>query len=319
MDRPPNKLDYQQLAIFDALLEECSVTRAAARMNTTQPTVSAVLKKLRKHFDDPLFVRAQRGVAPTAKAQSMAKEVRALLDQLDALGSENEFDPKVQARHFSIAARDLGQRVVLAPFTKLLHEKFPKVRLSMHLMSIEEAVDRMARATIDAAVMSLRYAPDSINSQRLISDDYFCVVDARSELAKKSALTVRDLEEHEHVSVSASAISLGDPFSQFFAAEKVNRTVKFSADGFLMIPHLLQGTECIGVMPESFLQCSPVPLKAFPMPVDFPQLNLGILWNDRVQNDPGNRWLREQIVSMCEEMEDARAHRPASPRAVPQG
>ena len=56
-----SKLDYQQLRVFDTLLEERSVTKTAKRLGLTQPTVSAVLKKLRRLFDDPVFVRAQRG------------------------------------------------------------------------------------------------------------------------------------------------------------------------------------------------------------------------------------------------------------------
>ena len=63
-----SKLDYQQLRVFDTLLDERSVTKTAKRLALTQPTVSAVLKKLRRQFDDPLFIRAQRGVTPTVKA-----------------------------------------------------------------------------------------------------------------------------------------------------------------------------------------------------------------------------------------------------------
>ena len=67
-----SKLDYQQLRVFDTLLDERSVTKTAKRLDMTQPTVSAILKKLRGEFDDPLFIRARSGVSPTAKAESMA-------------------------------------------------------------------------------------------------------------------------------------------------------------------------------------------------------------------------------------------------------
>ena len=301
-----SRLDYQQLRVFDTLLEERSVTKTANRLQMTQPTVSAVLKKLRGQFNDPLFIRSRRGVVPTAKAESMATEIRQILDRMDALGAETEFDPDREPRRFSIAARDFGQRTIIAPLAQSISRRHPKIQLSIHTMSMSKAVDRMARATIDLAVMSLRFAPSNIQQQRILSDPYCCVVDANSKLAVKSSLTVEDLEAHEHISAAAFSIALGDPFSEFFEAAGIDRTVRYAADGFLLIPHLLQGTECIGVIPESLYRCMLEPLRAFPMPVPFPTLNMGMLWNQRVENESGNRWLREQVVDICAEIEDSR-------------
>ena len=295
------KLDYPQLRVFDTLLDECSVTKTAKRLALTQPTVSAVLKRLREQFDDPLFIRAQRGVTPTVKAESMAIEIREILDRIEALGADPEFDPQSESRRFSIVARDFSQVVIIAPFVEVLARDYPDIRVAVHAMPMDEAVERMAGATADLSISSLRYAPPHLQQHVILEEPYYCVVDPESELARKKMLTALDLERNGHVSASAMSLVVGDPVTDLFAAEGIERDVKFAVDGYLVVPRFLQGTEYIAVIPESLIRCSSFPLKAYPMPIKFPLLQIALLWNQRVENEPGNRWLREQLITLCEQ------------------
>jgi len=295
-----SKLDYQQLRVFHTLLDERSVTRTAKRLALTQPTVSAVLKKLRRQFDDPLFIRAQRGVTPTVKAESMAIEVREILDRIESLGAEPVFNPDTESRRFSIVARDLSQVVIMAPLIDVLQKEFPSVSVAIHALPMAEAVERMASGAIDLSISSVRYAPQHLPRHLILNEPYVCIVDPNSELGQKSKLTTTDLREYSHVSTSAISLSVGDPVTELFAADGIERNVRVTVDGFLLVPRLLQDTNYIAVVPESLVRCSSFPLKAFPMPIKFPDLRIALLWNQRVQNEPGNNWLREQIIELCE-------------------
>jgi DNA-binding transcriptional LysR family regulator len=298
-----SKLDYQQLRVFDTLLEERSVTKTAKRLGLTQPTVSAVLKKLRRLFDDPVFVRAQRGVTPTVRAESMAPQIREILDRIESLGADPVFDPDVESRQFSIVARDFTQLVVMVPFIEKLVRDFPKVSVVVHALPMAEAVERMASSAVDLSISSIRFAPAHLQQRLIFKEPYVCTVDPNSQLAAKSSLTIDDLREHGHVSTSALSLSMGDPVTEMFASEGIKRVVKVAVDGFLLVPRILQGTDYIAVVPESVVRCSNFPLKAFAMPIKFPDLRIALLWNQRVQNEPGNCWLREQITQLCEERE----------------
>ena len=97
-------LDLNLLKAFDALLDERSVTRAAARLALTQPAVSGMLARLRESFDDPLFVRTQRGVVPTLRAQGLAGPVKRVLGEIDAMLRPRE--PSTANFTLSIAATD---------------------------------------------------------------------------------------------------------------------------------------------------------------------------------------------------------------------
>ena len=75
-------LDLNLLKALDALIDEGSVTRAAQRLSLTQPAVSGMLTRLREYFDDPLFVRAQRGMVPTLRALELAGPVKHILEEI---------------------------------------------------------------------------------------------------------------------------------------------------------------------------------------------------------------------------------------------
>src|ERR1700753_4218577 len=81
-------LDLRELRVLDVLLRECSITRTAQALETTQPAVSKTLRRLREQFSDPLIVRSGHAMQPTAKALEMTRQLRALLDAADGLRAD---------------------------------------------------------------------------------------------------------------------------------------------------------------------------------------------------------------------------------------
>lgn len=109
-------LDFNLLKAFDALFDERSVTEAAKKLYLTQPAVSGMLQRLRDYFDDPLFIRAQRGIYPTSRAKQLAPTVKNILFDIDTLIQPNHFDPKNDEYLLRISATDYALKVVLVPF-----------------------------------------------------------------------------------------------------------------------------------------------------------------------------------------------------------
>ncbi|MGB6938972.1 MAG: LysR family transcriptional regulator [Xanthobacteraceae bacterium] len=116
-------LDLHQLQVFDVLLRERSLTRAARVLNVTQPALSKTLARLRRCFDDPLFVRVSSRMEPTAKALDLEKPVRAVIDSVRTLRTENvPFDPKTSNRNFTFCVVDAGVIKLLPPLVKFLEK-----------------------------------------------------------------------------------------------------------------------------------------------------------------------------------------------------
>src|SRR3954463_11432365 len=107
------ELDLKLLVVFDALLDERNVTRAAIQLGYTQPTISGMLTRLRDVFDDPLFVRAQRGLVPTPRALALAAPVKQLIADSRRLIVPDLFDPSTSEMTFTISSNDYMQHALL--------------------------------------------------------------------------------------------------------------------------------------------------------------------------------------------------------------
>ena len=126
-----NKIDLNLLIVLDALLDERSVTRAAARLGYTQPTISGMLARLRDLFGDPLFVRAQRGLLATPRAQALAVPLKQLLADSQHLVTRDAFDPANAEATFTVSSNDYMQQALLVPFVKVLRSEARQVRLAI--------------------------------------------------------------------------------------------------------------------------------------------------------------------------------------------
>src|SRR5262245_59728829 len=125
------KIDLNLLVVLDALLEERNVTRAAARLGYTQPTISGMLRRLRDLYDDPLFVRTQRGLLPTPRAQSLAIPLKQLLADSHRLIVREAFEPATAEVTFAVSSNDYMQHALLGPFLKVLRKEARRIRLAI--------------------------------------------------------------------------------------------------------------------------------------------------------------------------------------------
>ncbi|VEI47597.1 LysR family transcriptional regulator [Actinobacillus equuli] len=109
-------VDLNLLKAFDALLQERNVTKAAQRLSVTQPAMSAMLNRLRDSFGDPLFVRVQHGIEPTARALALMPSVKTILAEVNRMLRPVEFDPQTAEMTINIASTDYGLEAIGTPF-----------------------------------------------------------------------------------------------------------------------------------------------------------------------------------------------------------
>src|SRR4029077_5968663 len=125
------KIDLNLLVVLDALLDERNVTRAAARLGYTQPTISDMLARLLDLFADPLFVRTQRGLLATPRAQALAVPLKQLLADSHRLVARDVFDPADAEMTFTISSNDYMQHALLVPFVKVLRSEARQIKLAI--------------------------------------------------------------------------------------------------------------------------------------------------------------------------------------------
>jgi len=177
-----NQVDLNLLVAFDALMSEGSVTRAAARLSVGQSAMSSTLARLRKLFDDPLLMREGRGLIATPLAESLAKQVREVLDQIESILTDpTDFYPASDKRTFTVVASDVLSVILLKPLRARLAVEAPGVRIEVSPPAVDDA-ERLKRNQVDLVVTPRDAFPEYENfrSTFLFSDRHLCAVDVHN-------------------------------------------------------------------------------------------------------------------------------------------
>ena len=192
------------LRVLTLLLEVRSAKRVAQILETTQPTISKYLAKLRAHFGDPLFVRARRSLHPTPKAIELAQPLNELLT-ISAVrrSSAAAFDPKVSTREFSVLVSEVGMIHLMHPIIGHLEKEGPGLRLKAVPLDSRQIEVRLESGDADVAPEAFPAAAPSMRRQLLYADSYVSVVSAgHPRLAQLAAIECFMNERHVIVASS---------------------------------------------------------------------------------------------------------------------
>jgi DNA-binding transcriptional LysR family regulator len=289
------KVDLNLLVVLDALLEERNVTRAAARLGYTQPTVSGMLMRLRDLFGDPLFVRTQRGLLATPRAQALAVPLKQLLDDSRHLVARDAFDPVHAEVTFRVSSNDYMQHAVLTPFVKALRSEARQIRLAIVPPIIEGLGDALARGQIDLAITAAQFAMSDLPS-RLLYMNTVVAVRPQHPLARRAALTAEHLCNYDHVLVSPTGGSFEGPTDQALARLRLRRKVRYSVPSFLLMPEILETDDLVAFIPYRLLCENTKRLIVFKSPVEVPGFDVIAVWHPRVDKDIAHQWLRNRLA-----------------------
>lgn len=292
------RLDLNLLVTLDALLAERSVTRAAARLHLSQPSVSVQLAKLRAFFDDPLFLPAPRGMRPTARADGLREPLRRALGELEtAISPSRSFDPARADVTWHVAASDYGERVVVAPALAQLRAEAPDARLAVLQLRPPQIVRQTENGDVDLCLHTLADAPPGLRSRALFHERYVLVGRAghpkltrRPSLARFCAL--------EHVVVSPDGGGFTGATDRVLAEAGVTRRVVLSVPYFRSALAAVASTDLVAMLPARLVS-GREDLTVVTAPVEVPGFDMAMLWHERSHRDPSHRWLRERLVALA--------------------
>ncbi|MBB6054741.1 LysR family transcriptional regulator [Tolumonas osonensis] len=289
-------LDLNLLKTLDALLDERSVTRAAARLALTQPAVSSMLTRLRESFDDPLFVRTQRGIIPTPRAQALAAPVKRLLEEINQLLQSESFEPATATNTFTIAATDYALQAIIVPFMTRLRQHAPYVRLSVRTIEDERIQTQLETGQVDIALMTPETTPPDLHARRLFDERYVCTF-RKDHPVMQLPLTLDQFCTANHAIVSY----LGGAFrgATDVALEKMGRArnVTLSISSFLVLTEILRTSDLIAVVPEKLVQHQ-ADLCVTEPPLAIPGFTKVAAWHERTHHDPAHQWLRALLFDL---------------------
>ncbi|MFJ8960274.1 LysR family transcriptional regulator [Lentzea sp. NPDC102401] len=283
----PDQLDLNLLRVFDALLQDGSVTAAAERLHLSIPATSRALARLRRAVGDPVLVRAGRGLVPTPFALRIAPRVRSLLDEASALINAKELDLAELRRTFTIRVSD----GVVTPLVNAVAAQAPGVVLRF-VPEGDESVEALRNGSVDLDIGAGNDTETDIRSVVLFREKLVGIVRADSPL--KNRPTLKQLCRHPHVSVSRRGRSSG-PLDATLQAAGLRRHVAAVVPFFSAAAQLVASSDYVGLVPQRLAEQYPGGLRWFPISADLPEIEVRMRWHARLDADPAQRWLRETI------------------------
>jgi DNA-binding transcriptional LysR family regulator len=295
-------LDLNLLVSLDALLQQRSVTRAAAQMGLSQPALSASLARLRRHFGDELLTRAGNEYRLTPLAVQLRELARAALTGVERVfDAQMEFDPASSQREFHLLISDYGVAVLGDSIAALLAEEAPRARLRL-TANTPAAVDRADQLLLSTDLLVLPHGFVSDLSHRdLYRDEWVCIVSS-DNAAVEEELTVEHLETLPWV-VTFHGPTAATPASRQMRMRGIEPRVQVVTENFLTVPGLVAGSERIALLQRRLVELLPLNLgiRALAPPVEVGQLVEAMWWHPAYDDDPEHAYLRD-LVSRATEL-----------------
>jgi len=292
------KADINLMVVFEALMQERNLTRAAEKLFLAQPTVSAALARLRTMFNDPLLVRVGNRMEPSARAAEVIKHLTPALDAMSAaLSLTHDFDPPTSKMTFRIGLSDDVESGLLPPLLRALRTEAPHVVVVVQHVDYWRIPDLLASGDVTVGISQTRGLP--ANAKRKV----LRTMQARVLRADKSAqpLTLEEFCQRPHVQVSPTANTQG-VVDDWLKEIGRTRNVVLSVPQFSSLPAILADSDLLACCPDyaAAAMASWGNLQAEPLPFDTVPLELAMVWLSTTDSDPAERWLRgrlEQFMS----------------------
>jgi DNA-binding transcriptional LysR family regulator len=293
------RLDLNLLVVFDAVMLERSVTRAAERVFLTQSAVSSALGRLRHQLDDELFIRGPGKLRPTPRALELEEPVRALLAELQEVLAPSQFDPASETRSFTIATNDYFTAVVAPPLARRLARSAPGIDLRI-VPTAGRPLEMLDAREADLVCTSWSKPPERFAIETLVQDDYVCVVRKDHPFAAKPP-TLAQFAKAKHLLVSPRGDARG--FVDEKLAEKgLTRRVSITVNHFAAAPQIVAESDAVLTVPRLIAQrfASPRTTATFDCPVSAPAAlgRMSMIWHDRLARHPAHAWLRETMLEV---------------------
>ena len=295
-------IDLNLLVVLRALLSERHVTRAASRLGLSQSATSHALSRLRELYGDPLLVRSGRALQLTPRAASLLPLLERGLAVLQAaVTGEPEFEPAKAKRSFTIGMADYMQAMVIGPLLQQLASEAPQVDLSVvNFPNLEELVESGA---VDFCLTVTSATPSrTLSSRRIFDDDFVCMVRKGHPLVKKK-LSLELYTQLRHIVVAPSGTP-GSIVDTELARRGLSRRIALRVSNFLIAPIVVCQTDFINTMPTRLARqmAADYPLQLLPTPIPVPTFGLLLVWHPRLEHDPAQRWLRDLVASLSQQL-----------------
>ncbi|HET8993490.1 MULTISPECIES: LysR family transcriptional regulator [unclassified Rhodococcus (in: high G+C Gram-positive bacteria)] len=292
------RVDLNLLVVLDVLLTECNVTKAARRLNMSQPATSTALARLRKQFDDPLLVKSGRTLRPTPRALALAEPLRRVLSTVErSILTVPEFDPATAERAFTLLTGDYSEVTLLRNLLRRNRYRSHGIRFDMQPLSMA-GIEAFHRHEVDLAVVP----------EQLLATSEFEQCRRRVVLHDRYVGVVWSGHPYAGIELTADVLA-GYPllsYLQYGGDKSLSRTLSRAGIGtrssatttnIAVLPYVLEMTDLVTIIPERMARriAGVAQLRILEPNFSLPAVREWAVWHEEFDDDPGHRWLRTEL------------------------
>ncbi len=306
------RFDLNLLVYLDALLREGSVTRAAERLNITQPAMSNGLRRLRDLFDDPLLIRTSEGMQPTERALALQPLLREVLGKLESVVQPVEFEPGSSDQLFRIVASDYAESTLLPRLLAVLRDEAPHVALDI-LTASDALLADLETGKVDLAINRFDHLPRSCHHTTLWRDTFSCLVS--NDNPALQGFTLESYLHSAHIWVSKTGMGAGTGMAPRDASKLGwvdvalaelghSRRIRIYTRHYQVAALLAQQPDLIATLPTQVarLYDDHPQLTIRRPPFAIAPIELKMAWSPLLQHNHSHVWFRRLIQRVAREI-----------------
>ncbi|NRR31225.1 LysR family transcriptional regulator [Oxalobacteraceae bacterium] len=300
-------LDLNLLPIFDAVMTEQNLTRAADKLAMRQPAVSLALKRLREMLDDELLIRTAHGVKPTPRAEELWPAVRLALASLESVIAPDSVEVAGSQETVRLMLLDSMASFVLPLLMGAIQQYAPGLNLQVTPLTTRDPRTMMMQNQIDMAIgvfprlveelgSATGFAP--IQHERLYSGEVVCIMRNGHPLAERE-LTLEGFCQTQHVLMCLSGKAYW-PAESALAKLGLERRIALTVNQFSTIGQIVAKSDLISMVPFDLIDVTGMTGQVVvkKLPFDFPESQVDMLWHARDQRNAAHKWLRDTLTAM---------------------
>lgn len=300
-------LDLNLLRVFDEVMSERSLTRAAHKLSITQPAVSNAMRRLREVLGDELLVRQGQGVEPTPRAQALWPVIREALQQLEGALAPGEFNAATADTTFVIAMADATAATLIPPLYPILEKEAPGIGIRLLPLTTRDprpllddgradmAVGYFPAVLADLTARAQAGALVAFDSRRLYEGEYVCVM-RKGHPLEHAKLTLDNYCAAHHMLVSFSGRSFGF-IDEALASLGRTREVVLTVNQFFTAGRVVMNSDLLTILPRHFVPVTGMAgsLALRELPFSVPPVHVEALWRHRGPQASAGDWLLKAL------------------------
>lgn len=289
------KIDLNLFIVFETLYRERSVTRTANVLHLTQPAVSNALNRLRKLFDDQLFVRSPEGMLPSPVADNMIGDVRKALVLFErSIIGNTQFEAHKSEKTFRLGMNDLAESLILPQLQALIAQEAPKVKLQSYYIDRQTATEELKTGSLDLLVDSPEVNAKDLKHHPLARLNYVVAIRPDHPLSQGD-LALDDYLNAEHLHVSSRRRGRGQ---MDIALNNLGqrRNISLRTQSYLVASQITAQTDLLWTAPSAIVDPTRLNVKQAPFAID--DLMWNLYWHRSANDDPASQWMRDKISSV---------------------